>query len=170
VGPLARPPFEVGLSGLVGQLRTTTPMPPRRVVAGVWGVGADCRWKLTDRFGVQGEAFAGQTLGTYNGGLLQNVNSVTFEGVHAAGAWGEVYYYWVPEKLHSHVGYGVNDPLDREVAPGQIVRNRTVFGNLIWDVSRAFRLGCEVTWRKTAYRGAENAEGATFQTVAQWNF
>jgi hypothetical protein len=39
-----------------------------------------------------------------------------------------------------------------------------------WDASRAFRLGCEAAGRKTADRGLGNAEGATFQTVAQGNF
>jgi hypothetical protein len=169
-GILARQPFEVGLSGVVGQIRTTNPSPPRRVVADVWGVNADCRWKISDRLGVQGELYAGQTLGTYNGGVLQNVNSNTFHGIHSAGGWGEFYFYYVPDKLHSHLGYGVDDPLDRDVAPGQIVRNRTVFANIIWDVSRALRLGFEATWRKTAYLGLGDVEGATLQTLAQWNF
>jgi hypothetical protein len=114
--------------------------------------------------------YAGQSLGTYNGAVLQTVNGSTFHGIRAAGGWAEVYFYLVPEKLHTHVGYGIDDPLDRDVSFGQIVRNRTVFGNIIWDVNRAFRLGLEATWRKTAYRGLENAEGATLQTVAQWNF
>jgi hypothetical protein len=169
-GLRAQQPFEVGLSGVVGQIRTITVTPPQRVVADVWGVGTDCRWKITDRLGVQGELYAGQTLGTYNGGCLQNVNSNTFHGIHSAGGWGEFYFYYVPQKLHSHLGYGIDDPLDRDVAPGQIVRNRTYFANIIWDLSRAMRLGLEATWRKTAYLGLGDAEGATVQTVVQWNF
>lgn len=169
-GLLARQTFEVGLSGVVGQIRTSNLTPPLRVVADVWGVGTDCRWKITDRLGVQGELYAGQTLGTYNGGALQNVNSVTHHGIHSAGGWGEAYFYYVPQKLHSHLGYGIDDPLDRDVAPDQIVRNRTYFANIIWDVSRAFRLGFEATWRKTAYLGLGDAEGATLQVLTQWNF
>jgi hypothetical protein len=169
-GPLAQQPFEVGVSCVIGQVRSITPSPSRRVVADVWGVGADARWKITSRCGVLGEVFAGQALGTYNGGVIQNTNSTTQEGIRTAGGWGEVYFYFVPDKLHSHVGYGVDDPLDRDVAVGQILRNRTAFANIIWDVSRAFRLGLEATWRKTAYKGLKNAEGATVQAVAQWNF
>src|SRR5262245_5699636 len=54
-GPLPRRPAEVGLSGVVGQVRRTDPAnPTRRFVADVWGVGVDARWKVCDYFGVQG--------------------------------------------------------------------------------------------------------------------
>ena len=114
LGPLvgegqdARRPFEVGISGVVGQIRTTVPA-QTQVVASVWGLGSDLRWAITDRFGVQGEVYMGQTLGTYGGGILQDINSVTFRGVHSAGGWCEVYYYLCPDKLHSHIGYSVVD-------------------------------------------------------------
>src|SRR5262249_20058905 len=63
-GPLAKRPFEFGVSGVVGQIRTSVPT-IKQVVASVWGLGTDLRWAVTERFGVQGELFAGQTLGTY---------------------------------------------------------------------------------------------------------
>jgi hypothetical protein len=79
-GDLAKRPFEVGVSGVVGQIRTTVPM-TTQVVANVWGLGTDLRWAVSDRFGVQGEVYVGQTLGTYMGGILQNINSTTFAGM-----------------------------------------------------------------------------------------
>ncbi len=168
-GPLATRPFEIGVSGVVGQIRTTVPF-TRQEVANVWGLGTDCRWAVTDRFGIQGELFAGQTLGTYMGGILQNVNTTTFTGIHAAGGWIELYYYICPEKLHTHVGYGIDDPLDRDLAPGQPVRNDTYFANLIWDVTKHFRLAGEFTYRKTAYTVVSNNDGFGFQTQVQFKF
>jgi hypothetical protein len=168
-GDLAKRPFEIGFSGVVGQIRTTIPF-TRQVVATTWGLGTDLRWAVTERFGFQGELFVGQTLGTYMGGILQNVNSTTFTGVHAAGGWIELYYYLCPEKLHTHVGYGVDDPLDRDLAPGQQVRNDTYFANLIWDVTRHFRVAEEFTYRKTAYTLVPNNEGFSFQTQVQFKF
>ena len=44
-----------------------------RVVADVWGVGVDLKWQVSDRFGVMGEFYTGEALGTYNGGILQNL-------------------------------------------------------------------------------------------------
>ena len=175
LGPLtgegleAKRPFEIGVSGVVGQIRNTVPL-NRQVVADVWGLGTDLRWAVTERFGVQGELFVGQTLGTYMGGILQNVNASTFAGVHAAGGWIELYYYICPQKLHTHVGYGLDDPLDRDLAPGQPVRNDTFFANLIWDVSKYFRVAEEFTYRKTSYTVVPNNNGFGFQTQVQLKF
>jgi hypothetical protein len=175
MGPLtgegleARRPFEVGISGVVGQIRTTTPF-VTQVVADIWGLGSDFRWAVTDRFGVQGEVYTGQTLGMYTAGILQNINVATFAGVHTTGGWLELYYYLCPQKLHTHVGYGIDDPLDRDLAPGQPVRNDTWFANLIWDPNKYFRLGFEVAYRKTAYTLVPNNNGLSFQTQFQLKF
>jgi hypothetical protein len=169
-GPLAKRAFEAGVSGLVGQIRTTDFTAGRRVVADVWGLGSDVRWAVTPCFGFQAEVFVGQTLGTYTAGILQNTNAVTFHGLHAAGGWVEVYYYLWPEKLHTHVGYGIDDPLDRDLAPGQPVRNETYFANLIWDVTKHWRVGGEVTYRRTEYTVVRNNDGMGFQTQVQLKF
>ncbi len=170
-GPQAKRPFEAGVSGVVGQIRTTDPaMGGRRAIADIWGLGSDLRWAVTPCFGFQGEVFVGQTLGTYTAGILQNVNVLTFQGLHAAGGWVEVYYYLCPEKLHTHVGYGIDDPLDRDLAPGQPVRNETYFANLIWDPSKHLRFGWEVTYRRTEYTLLRNNDGLGFQTQVQFRF
>jgi hypothetical protein len=175
LGPLtgeglqAKRPFEVGVSGVIGQIRTTTAF-VRQVVADVWGLGADFRWAVNERFGVQGEFFVGQTLGVYTAGILQNVNLATFAGVHTTGGWLELYYYVCPDELHTHVGFGIDDPTDRDLAPGQPVRNDTWFANLIWDVTKHFRVACEVTYRKTAYTVFPNNDGVGVQTQVQFKF
>ena len=168
-GPQTTRPFEWGVSGLVGQLRTTEPLMQQTLVD-VWGLGSDLRWAITDRFGIQRELFVGQALGTYTGGILQNVNSVTKTGVRASGAWAEVYFYLYPETLHSHVGYGIDDPLDRDLSPGQTVRNDTYFANLIWDATKHFRLAWEVTYRQTSYTVVPNNDGIGFHTQVQWKY
>jgi len=168
-GPLATRPFEWGVSGLVGQLRTTETA-TQQVVANVWGLGTDLRWAITPRFGMQGELFIGESLGTYAGGILQSVNAVTKAGVRDSGGWVELYYYLCPEKLHAHIGYGIDDPLDRDLAPGQAVRNDTYFANLIWDVMKQLRLAGEVTFRKTSYIAVPNNDGIGFQTQVQLKF
>lgn len=174
-GAAAQRPFEVGLSGVVGQVRTT-PLPPgNRVVADVWGFATDVRWKMTQSFGVAGEFYTGETLGTYNGAILQEVNVDTLEGIRTTGGWLEGFYYWTP-CLHTHTGYAVDDPVDDDVADSVAALGRTfnstIYTNLLWDLNQSFRIGFEFTWRETNYKVAANPdnEGAGFHTQLQWAF
>ena len=172
-GLAAKRPFEIGISGVVGQMRTTVrrpdQLPINRVVTDVWGLSTDFRWKMTDCFGVMGELYTGQALGTYNGGILQNTNTVTDEGIRSSGGWLETFFYWTP-CLHSHIGYGIDDPIDRDVAVAGRIYNSTVYGNLLWDLNPTFRLGFELAWRETDYKALPDNEGMGFHTQFQWSF
>jgi hypothetical protein len=154
-GPLTRRgvatfrPTELGVSGLVGQLRRTGDVNIPNSVADVWAVGADARVAITEKLGVKGELYHGQTVGTYLGGIIQNFNG-NRQGIRSTGAWAEIYYYWTP-RLHSHFGYGVDDPLDSDLTAGLARRNQFYFGNIICDVTKSIDVGFEVSRWETAY-------------------
>jgi hypothetical protein len=167
VGLAVQRPLEVGVSCVLGQIRNVTG--PTRVVADVWGVAGDLHWAITDWYGVRGEWFTGQTLGSYGGGVMQSVNTATLAGVHSFGLWGEGYVYLTP-CVHTHFGYAVDDPLDNDLTGGQIVRNETWFANVLWDVTSAWRLGLEITRRETHYRGVPDNDGVGIHGQAQWKF
>jgi hypothetical protein len=160
--------LELGVSAVGGQLRSAILGAPN-VVANTFGLAADFRWRLSDRMGVLGEAFVGEGLGFLNAGVLQSVNSATFDSIRTRGAWGEVYYYLTP-CLHTHWGAGIDNPIDRDLGPSQISSNSTLFGNLIWDITHQLRVGFEFTWRETDYNGLPNNQGAGFHTQVQWSF
>jgi hypothetical protein len=172
VGLEAKRPFEVGISMVLGQIRTTI-VPTMRVVDPVWGIAIDFRWRVNDRWGFSGEMFHGQTLGTYGGGVFQNVNTATFRPVHATGGWAEVDYYFTP-CLHTHAGFGIDDPADSELFILQIARNQTIFANLIWDVNPSLRVAGELTVRETNYIGpnilALDNDGVGLHGQVQWKF
>lgn len=167
-------PVEFGVSGVVGQIRITRvslgdPVPERNV-DNIWGLGCDLQWAVTDRLGVKAEAFVGQTLGEYNAGVLQNYNSETFRPIRTKGGFGEIYYYLHP-KVHVHCGYGIDNPLGRDLAPGQIVCNQTFFNNFVWDVSKTVQMAFEVDYRKTNYTSPLiDATGVNFVTQFLWRF
>lgn len=173
-GLSAQRPFEFGVSGIVGQLRNTS-LTAGRVVSDVWGVSADFRWRVNSIFGVMGEFHTGQGLGTYNAGILQGVNLDTFEAIRTSGGWGEVYAYLTP-CLHSHTGFAIDDPLDRDVVAAasatERLQNTTLYSNLLWDLNQVFRIGFEFAWRETDYAdaGVPDNEGASFHTQFQWAF
>lgn len=147
-------PFEIGFSGMIGRIRTITTdflNPTDRVSAISSMVGTDVRVQFSPQAGFKGEFFYGQSLGGYLAGAFQSVNVDTFRPIRTIGGFGEAYYYWT-DTLHSHAGYGIDDPLDRDVSGSQRVRNQFVFGNAIYDVSRNLQLGLEVSHWRTAYR------------------
>lgn len=179
-GMAAQRPFEIGFSGVVGQVRNTVPnasnLTIERYVADVWGVGSDVRWRINDYFGVKGEFYTGQGLGTYNGGALQITNpDNNFQGIKSTGGWGEFFVFWTP-CLHSHFGYGIDDPRDADVPTTAAllgrVANETIFGNIIWDVTESFRVAFEVTHRETSFRSplVPDNDGMFYHTQVTWSF
>jgi hypothetical protein len=167
-------PLEFGVSGAVGQIRATRVSPstpgPAREVDGIWGLGSDLQWVMTDRLGVKGEFFTGQTLGEYNAGVLQNFNSQTFRPIRTTGGWAEVYYYVHP-KVHLHIGYGMDHPVASDLAAGQIAINQTFFNAFMYDLSKTVQIGFEVDYRKTNYIAPlKNADGVLFMSQFLWRF
>jgi hypothetical protein len=139
-----------------------------------WSLNGDLRVPVTERFGVQGEFFTGQNLGTFLGGVGQGINlhPASRTGIQATGGWFDVWYDWTP-RLHSHVGYGLDDPLNSDITvPGTPGRtyNQFIFGNLFVDVTKKLILGFEVTSWKTHYVGQDPAEAVAFEFSGQYGF
>ena len=167
---------ELSLSGVVGQIRISKPIPgpgtpgPDRIVNDVWAVGGDFQIALTDRFGIKGESFVGQSLAEYNAGALQNFNSDTFLPIQTIGGFGEIYYYVNPQ-FHLHGGYGIDDPINADLAAGQISSNETFFLTAFWDISKNVQFGMEVDCRKTKYISPLlDAEGLLVMNQFLWRF
>ena len=148
------PKYVLGVSGATGRFRTLYDRNPDSSVTDIGsytttlnGVAVEGSWRLTDRFGVQGEVYSGKALGAYLATAFQTVNATERAPISSDGYWGEAAYYWTP-KLHSHLGYGIDRP-DKGDGPG-IGANETAFANLFWDPSPMTTLGFEATWRQTA--------------------
>lgn len=163
-------PVEFGVSGVMGQIRITKPNPPERIVDDVSALGCDLEWAVTDRLGMKGELFIGQTLGEYNAGVLQNYNLETFRPVRTKGGYAEIYYYLHPQ-FHLHCGYGIDNPAASDLAAGQIASNQTFFNTLLWDLSKTVQIGLEVDYRKTNYVSPLlDADGVLVMTQFLWRF
>ena len=162
IGLLTQRPFEVGFSGVVGQLRRTAfPPNPRRVVSDVWGAAADFRVNLAGGFfGFKGEVYSGQALGFYNGAILQTLDAVTWEPIRSTGGYLEGFAYLTPN-VHIHTGIGIDVANEDDITaiPNTTfgrTYNSTLWSNLIWDINERHRFALEATYRKTEYKEPTN--------------
>jgi len=134
-----------------------------------WSVNGDFDIPLTDRLGLRGEFFAGENLSTFLGGIGQGINRTTLDEIRTHGGWIEGYYYWTPW-LHSHVAYGLDDPIDQDIAAGGRLYNQFYFANLCWDVTDKFLLGAEVSQWKTMFNGLRTGDSTRLEFVARYGF
>jgi hypothetical protein len=157
-------PVELGVSGIVGQLRVLDNIRPSdpltlvsdRSTVNVWGAAIDGQIALGRRFGLSGELYTGQGLGEYMAGILQTYNRATNQAVPTAGGWGQFYVY-LADNLRLNLGYGIDNAQDSGVFGLQV--NSSVFANLLWDVNPWLQLGLEGNYKLTTYDvfGEKNA-------------
>lgn len=170
-------PIEVGVSSHIGEqifdLKAPWPVQigaPRRT----WSLNTDVRVPLGPRMGVQGELFMGENLGTFFGGIVQGIDfgSAMFPGttepIRSRGGWIEVWYDLTP-KLHTHVGYSIDDPIDEDVTCGRTY-NAFVFGNLSYDLTQRFLTGIEVSSWKTLWKRQPAGDSVHLDFVAKYSF
>lgn len=170
-------PFEFGVSSHYGDQIFDFRAPFRARIGDrerTWSLNADFRFPMSERFGVQGEFFTGENLGAYLGGILQGVdvgtpaNPGTGLPIRSTGGWVEAWYDWTP-RLHNHVGWGVDDPINSDVTVGRIY-NSFYFANLCFDVTQRFLIGFEFSYWKTLWQGLPNGESAHMDFVAKYAF
>jgi len=149
-------PVELGVSGIVGQLRVLDNIRPTdpltlvsdRSTVNVWGAAIDGQIALGRRFGLSGELYTGQGLGEYMAGILQTYNRATNQAVPTAGGWGQFYVY-LADNLRLNLGYGIDHAQDSGLFGLQV--NSGVFANLLWDVNPWLQLGLEGNYKLTTY-------------------
>ncbi|MCE5303144.1 MAG: hypothetical protein LLF97_08560 [Planctomycetaceae bacterium] len=170
-------PITVGVSGHIGQQgfnytyvdggKTVTDSDNR---CRTWSGNLDIRIPITHRLGLQGEFYVGENLGTFLGGIGQGVDPIGLNPIRDAGGWFEVWYDWTPT-LHSHVGYSVDDPNDHDIHyyAGKTY-NQFYYGNMIFDVTKNFQVGLEVSSWRTLYRDQLPGDSVRTEFVAKYGF
>ena len=165
---------EAGLSGHIGQegvdFKTTPLTDDSRFLS--WSFNADLRFGIDKVWGVQGEFFLGDVLGTFLGGINQGIDPVTRQGIHSIGGWGEFWFYVTPQ-VHVHTGCGIDDPDNNDLgfAPdGRRSQNQFFFANTWLDITPKFDVGGELSWWKTQFIGLEKGEAVRAEVAFRYNF
>ncbi|MEB3193761.1 MAG: hypothetical protein VKO19_01385 [Cyanobacteriota bacterium] len=149
-------PFELGVSGVVGQLRVLDNIRPTdpltlafdRTSVSVWGAALDGQIALGRRFGLSGELYTGQGLGEYMAGIFQTYNRASNRAVPTSGGWGQIYLY-PAEQLRFNLGYGLDNASGAGVFG--LEKNGAIFANVLWDVNPWLQLGLEGNYKFTLY-------------------
>lgn len=151
-------PAVVGVSGHIGEtgfdfLAAGPPplnLPPEQNFRALtWSINGDVRIPFTPYFGFQGEVFTGENLSAYLGGIGQGVCACLRGPVASTGGWMELWYDWNP-RLHSHVGYSIDNPRDEDMLFGRSLNN-AVFANIVYDITPKLNTGFEVSFWRTEY-------------------
>ena len=57
--------------------------------------------------------------------------------------------------------YGIDDPIDGDAGPTLPICNQACYVTTIWDVTKAFRLGFQLSYLKTNYALLRDNEGSS---------
>lgn len=124
-----------------------------------WSFNVDAKIPLTDRCGVHGEFFTGENLSNELGGILQGVCPCLRVPIRATGGWGEIWFDVTP-KVHTHLGYGVDDPNNADSLIGR-TSNSVVYSNVFLDCTKQLTTGLEVSYWRTNYHNRTSEPGFT---------
>lgn len=183
-------PVTFGVSGHIGEtgfdFLTAGPPPLSLPPADdtrfrTWSLNADWRAPLTPNMGVQGEFFTGANLSAFLGGIGQGVCPCVRVPIRASGGWIDFWIDWT-DCLHSHFGFGVDDPNNADSLVGRI-RNQFFFTNITLDVTDKLVTGFEVAFWETSYHElrtglipadqltpSEPGEAVVFQWMIKYGF
>jgi hypothetical protein len=178
-GP-GRRPIEFGVSSHVGEtIVFPAAVPGAGLSRRTWSLNADVRVPITSQLGVQGELWTGENLATYLGGIGQGINlTAPFSTIRSRGGWVDIWYDW-SDRVHSHIGYSIDDPIDSDIIYTSATVGRTynafLFTNVSFDVTKKFMVGFEFTswrtlWKAAGAIPASDAPDQHFDFVAKYGF
>jgi hypothetical protein len=134
-----------------------------------WSINVDYLQPLCSKVALKAEAFKGENLDTYLGGIGQGVNAVTGEAIDSKGGWVALALGpW--DAWTFHTGIGIDDVDSSDVEVGDRTYNRCIFGNAVYAVNKHLDVACELSHWSTDYRGDDDSDGARIQFAAKYKF
>jgi hypothetical protein len=123
---------------------------------------ADLLLVFSPKFKIVAEFFSGQNMGVFLGAIAQSVNTATMQEIKTKGFF--VNAVATPtKKLRLSLGYGMDDPDDETLNAGNRSKNTTIFGNVLFFLSKSVRVGFEVANWTTDYLGSEQQKTTRIQ-------
>ena len=133
-----------------------------------WSAGLDLSLPLTERATLKAEAWTGTNLDDFLGGVGQGIDTARGETIDASGGWLSV--ETTDGSWHAAVGVGLDDPDEAFLPDGGRARNLAVWANVLRDLTPAVRVGGEISYWDTEYRGVETGSSVRAQGTVIYRF
>ena len=170
-GKCARP-IVFGISGHVGQENydfTFAVDPVYNVNRLTWSGNMDVVIPITSKLAIRSECFVGENLALFFGGINQGINPNTGDTIRSVGGWIELEYKWNC-RWRSYCGWSIDDPVDRDLSAGMRARNQSIYVNALYNITKDFEVGMEISQWQTAYLGSSTPELTRLQWMARYKF
>ena len=142
-----------------------------------WSLNVDAMQSVNDWLTIKGEAFVGENLDAYLGGIGQGVRMSGTTPVNKISSVGG----WIAanikkgKKWQFNVGAGLDDVENSDVAStgtgeGDRTLNSSIFGNAVYTINKHTRVGLEVSQWHTERNGQPDADNLRIQSSLIYKF
>lgn len=153
----------IGISGHYGQEEADWPGAETDLDS--WSGNIDFVIPLSERFTLSGEAFTGENLDDYFGGILQGVNATTRDEISSKGMWSQINFAYNKEWQYN-AGLGIDNPDTNDINVANRDKNSFYFVNTMFKVIPMLTIGFEYSYWETEYKGSADGTANRFQTSA----
>jgi hypothetical protein len=165
-------PTTVGVSGHVAREEYDTSASGDSKHFDSWSANLDVTQPINEWLTIKGEAFTGENLSAYLGGIGQGVNIDTFKEIGSKGGWiAAALGPW--DKWQFNVGFSAEsvdgDDL-RGMTGDKRTYNRSIFGNMLYSLNKSTQIGFELSHWRTDYQGEDDGDSIRAQGAFIYRF
>ena len=163
----------LGLSGHWGREEYDTTAAGSHEIFTSWSLNFDFTRPVSEKVTIKAEAFTGENLNAYLGGIGQGVTTSTGpnqnEEVGSKGGWiAASLGPW--DRARYNVGLAIDDVDGGDTHAGDRTLNRSIFGNLFYAISEHVEWALELSHWRTDYNGSGDADSLRIQTALIYKF
>lgn len=163
----------LGLSGHWGQDEIDTSAFDDSLDVDTWSGNLDLTIMLLEKLRFKGEAFYGENLDDFFGGIGQGViydpaipqaesiRSFGGWGAFSIGPWGNATF---------NVGAGIDSPFSDDLLAGGRLQNYNTFANVFYKLNDAMITAFETSYWETHYKGQGSEDSVRFQLAFIYSF
>lgn len=137
-----------------------------------WSMNADFTHPVKSWLAIKAEAFTGENLDAYLGGIGQGVTTTglnQYDEIRSTGGWiAASLGPW--DKMRFNTGVSMDEVERGNVNSGDRTVNRSVFGNMFYSVNKQTEVAFELSHWNTDYKGTGDAESVRAQLAFIYKF